>query len=109
MNRYRTILTVALIIAFGAMSIIGGNVVQAGAQPTLTVHVDHPLGAISPDLRGANQRYPDCGSYAWDCTSDAPVAAVVAGDRRGTQGRITGLFAFLVLWTGMFLPTSVGR
>ena len=83
MNRYRTILLVSLIIAFGAMSIIGGNAVCAGAQPTLAVHVDHSLGAISPNLRGANQRYPDCGSYAWDCTTNAPVAAVVTGAMPG--------------------------
>ncbi len=81
MNRYRTVVTVSLLIALGAVSIIGWNAVCAGAQPTLTVHVDHLLGVISPNLRGANQRYPDCGSHAWDCTTDAPVAAVVANAR----------------------------
>ncbi|HDL84828.1 MAG TPA: hypothetical protein ENH11_00570 [Candidatus Acetothermia bacterium] len=108
MNRYRAALLAVLLITVvdGAA---GWNSAQAAAEPVLTVHVDHPLGQISPDLRGVNQRYPDCGSYAWNCTTDAPVVAVVNGARatgitflRFPGGTVSSTY----LWTNGIGPVN---
>ena len=75
-------ISVALALVAGPLPAGFGPTPEKGdTPPTIVVFADRPLGPISPLLRGANHRYHDCGTGAWDPSMRAPVAQVVEAAR----------------------------